>query len=81
MHLRHAAQTVSILHARIVLQMRLANLTVAQKLAQMRGNFHLASVRPRSMNTLIECGRRPAQGFERHGAGNVGQSSDPLRAM
>ena len=52
--------------------MRLPNLALAQKLAQMRGNFHLPSVRPRRMNALIECGRRPAQSFERHGAGNIG---------
>ena len=35
-HLRHAAQRVRVLHARIVVAMRLANLAVGEQLAQKR---------------------------------------------
>ena len=53
-HLRHAAQRVRVLHARIVVAMRLANLAVGQQLAEIcrgRGLPELAARRP-------ECARR-----------------------
>src|SRR5260370_5675824 len=60
MNLWHATHGICILHARIVFQMRLAYLTVAQKLSQVRGHFDLSGVWPRGVYAFIEGDRRPA---------------------
>jgi hypothetical protein len=52
--LRHAAQTIRVLHARIVVEVRLANLAVAQQFAKMRGDGDLARMRPRVVNAFVE---------------------------
>ena len=70
-NLRHAAQRVGVLHARVAFEVRGAYLAVAQKLAQVRGHFHLSAVRARAVYALVEGGGRALQGFQRHRARNV----------
>src|ERR1044072_5045350 len=81
MNLRHATQTVSILHAWIVFEMRLSNLAISQQLSQMRRDFDLSRMRSSRMNTLVESYGRTFQRFERHRAGNVGQTDESFRSM
>ncbi len=71
MHLRHAAQTIGILDARVVMPMRLANLALLQQRAQMRRHRHLPRMRPHSVNALIKRRRRSLQRFKRHRASQV----------
>ena len=80
-HLRHAAQRIGVLHARIVFHMRLSNLTVAQQLTEVRRHFVLAAMRPRGMNPLVEGGRCSFQSFKRHRTGHVGNARDSFGAM
>ncbi len=54
MHLRHAAQRVRVLHARIVVAMRLADLAVGEQLAQQRAD----SLPGRAARARPECARR-----------------------
>jgi hypothetical protein len=44
MHLRHAAQAIGVLHARIIVAMRLAYITVGEELAEMRSRCDLSGV-------------------------------------
>ena len=71
MHLRHATQTVGVLNAGVVFQVRLANLAACEQLAQMTRHFQLALMRTRRMNAFIKCDRCSFQGFERHCPRNV----------
>jgi len=57
-NLRHTAERVRVLHARIVLHVRLSNLAVAQKLAQMFRDFSLSRVWTRAMNSFVKSHRR-----------------------
>ena len=61
--------------------MRLADLALAQQLAQMRGNFDLSGMWTRRVNPLIKSDRRIAQSFERHRPGDVGNLRESLRSM
>src|SRR6266852_2331005 len=54
-HLRHAAQTVSVLYAWIVLQMRGANLTALKQLTKMICNLALSRMRTRCVDAFIKC--------------------------
>ncbi len=67
------AETVSVLHARIVIAMRLANFGVIEQLDQVRGNGNLSGMGTGQVNARIESGGRAHQGLKRHGAGQVGQ--------
>ncbi len=80
MHLRHTAQAVGILHTRIVLAMRLANLRAGQQLDQMRGGLNLPSVGPDLLYAGIEGVRRSHQRLKRDGSSEIGQLSQPPRA-
>ena len=72
MHLRYASKAISILDPRTI-QMRLPNLTLAEKSQQTRRNFDLPAVRPCLMNSFVERLRRAFQCFERHCAGKIRQ--------
>ena len=72
-NLRHATQTVSVLYARIVFQVRLANLATGEQRPQMSGDRDLTRVWSRRVNAFIKCDRSSLLCFERHGAGNVCQ--------
>src|SRR5216684_2158919 len=61
--------------------MRLTNLAVLQKLAEMRGDFDLSGVRTRRVNPRIESDWRIAQSFERHRSGDVRDVSELLGAI
>ena len=63
-NLRHAAQGVRVLHARVVLDVRVAYLAVPQKLAQVSGRLDLPTVRARVVYALVERGGRAHQGFK-----------------
>ena len=80
-HLGHATKRIGILHAGIVFQVRLADLALAQQLAQMRGNFDLSGMWTRRVNPLVKSDRRIAQSFERHRPGDVGNLRESLRSM
>ena len=53
MHLRYAAQRVSVLYS-AALAVRLANLAAFEHAAQIRRGLHLSAVRTSFMNALIE---------------------------
>src|SRR5215813_9187594 len=81
MDLRHATQTVSILHAWIADEMRLPDLTILQQLSQVCRDCELARMWTRRVNTLVECDGRAFQSFECHRARDVSHSNEPLRTM
>ena len=60
-HLRHAAQAISVLHPRIVLAVRFANLRAFQQLHQMLCGGNLPGVRPCLVNARVEGGRSALQ--------------------
>ena len=60
--------------------MGFADLGVIEQSQQMRGGGDLAGMRTGELNALVESGGRAHQGFERHGAGEVGQPDDALGA-
>jgi hypothetical protein len=80
-YLRHAAQGIGILHARIVLQMRSANLALAQKLSEGDGHLLLPAMRACGVKALVEGGGRPAQGFQRHRARDICGADEPRGAQ
>src|SRR5438067_10109505 len=80
MHLRHTAKAVSILNARIVLEMRLPNLASIQERQQMFRDGLLAGVRPGIVQTRIESGGRSLERFETHCAGHIRDAREPFRA-
>src|SRR3984893_1097500 len=80
MHLRHATETVSVLDARIVLEMRLSNFTPFQERQKMFGDRFLTGVRPGVLQTQIEGGRSALERLKAHRAGNIGQATEPLGA-
>src|SRR6267143_5599911 len=53
-YLWHATQTVGVLYARIVFQMRPADLAALKQLAQMTRNFNLAGMWSHSLNAFIK---------------------------
>src|SRR5678816_2631040 len=81
MYLRHATQTVSVLHAWIADEMRLPDLALLQQLSQVRRNCDLPRVWTRRMNALVKCDRGPFQRFERHRSRYVCEPDKPFRAM
>src|SRR2546423_6811100 len=81
MHLRYAPQAVRILHARIVIEMRLTNLAIAEQISQVSSNGQLPRMRTRCMNAFVEGDGRAFESFERHCAGNVRESNELLCAM
>src|SRR5438128_10408298 len=80
MHLRHATETVSVLDARIVLEMRLSNFAPFQERQKMFGDRFLAGVRPGVLQTQIEGGRSAFERLEAHRAGNIRHATEPLCA-
>src|SRR5688572_25060893 len=81
MHLRHTTQTVSVLNSWIIFEMRLADLTVAQQFSQVRSDFHLAQMRTRSVNALVESDWSTFESFEGHCARNVCKPDELFGAM
>ena len=79
MHLRHAAQTVGILHPRIVLRVRRADLAFAQKRAEMAGDRLLPGMRAGVVNARVESDRGSLQRFEGHRAGDIGDARETFR--
>src|SRR4029453_19031034 len=79
-HLRHATQTVGVLDARIILEMRLPNLASIQKRQQMFGDGFLAGMRPGVLQTCIERRRSALERLKAHRAGNVRDTREPIRA-
>src|SRR6185437_13784693 len=65
MYLGHAPQTVRVLHARIVRQMRTPDLAVFQQVSQMSRHGCLTPMRPDLLNASVERARRAAQRLER----------------
>src|SRR5947207_15916215 len=78
-HLRHAAQTVGILHARIAVEMGLPDFALAQKLAKMFRHRQLARMWTRAMNARIERSGRSFQCFQTHRAGDVRDAAEAFR--
>src|SRR5437879_13748118 len=78
MHLRHATETVSVLDARIVLEMRLSNFAPFQERQKMFGDRFLTGVRPGVLQTQIEGGRSALERLEADHAGNIGYAAEPL---
>ena len=66
MHLRHTAEAVGILHARIANLVRLANFALAQEPTEMFGCRLLAGMRSRLLDSRIERVRGAFEGFETH---------------
>src|SRR2546423_7007743 len=79
MNLRHATQTVGVLDARIVRQMRLPDLAVAQKIEEMLGDRLLTGMWPRLVDARVESGRRSLQCFQSDRARNISDMNEPLR--
>src|ERR1700730_17733491 len=75
MHLRHATETISILNARIVLEMRLSNFAPFQERQKMFGDRFLTRVRPGALQTQIEGDRGALERLEAHRAGNIRQAT------
>src|SRR5437764_12748640 len=61
--------------------MRLANLAVLQKLAEMRGDFDLSGMRTRRVNARVKSNRRIAQCLKRHRPGDVSDARELLGAI
>src|SRR5438105_13006372 len=80
MHLRHATETVSVLDARIVLEMRLSNFAPFQERQKMFGDRFLAGVRPGVLQPQIDGGRSAFERLEAHRAGNIRQATEPRAA-
>ena len=80
MNLRHAAQTVGILHARVILLVRSADLALAQKRAQMTRNSLLPGMRSRLVDARVERGRRALERLKGHGARHIRDSREAFRA-
>ena len=70
MHLRHAAQTVGILHPRAPL-VRLVDLASLRKPTDVSGRYHLAGMRARLVQPLVESPARAPQGIQREGARHI----------
>jgi hypothetical protein len=80
-NLWHAPKAIGILHTRVVVTVRLADLTVSQETAKMSGCTDLSAMRTGCVNALVECGWRAAQCFERHGSGEVEELGDAEGAV
>ena len=70
MHLRHAAQGISVLHP-VAIEMRFAQPAAFEHLAQIRGRPELARVRTRLMNAFVEGHIGAPQRVERERADHV----------
>ena len=79
-HLRHAAQAVGILHARIVLRVRRADFALAKQGEEMTRHRHLRGMRARLMDARVERDRCALKRFERHRAGHIGDAREALGA-
>jgi hypothetical protein len=79
-HLRHAAQRVGVLHARVAVAVALADLALGQQRAQALGAGRLPGVRPRAHDRRVKGVGRAAQRLEGHGASHVGRLHRPLGA-
>ncbi len=69
--LRHAAKAVSVLNARVVGDMRFANLAPRKKIAEIGCGGDLTSVWTRQMNAGVESDRRTHQRLKRHGSRKI----------
>src|SRR5580704_10962344 len=67
-HLRDASKAVSVLHARIILQVRFTNFASLDEFPQMPGGRLLARMRPCRLDSLIESHGRSTQSIQCHGA-------------
>ncbi len=70
-HLRHAAQRVGVLHARVVRTVRLADLAPFEQGAQQGCRFLLGGLPARLVDARVERRRRAEQRLERRGTGRV----------
>ena len=70
-HLRRAAQRVRVLDARIVLPVRLPNLTVGEQIAQQRGGVPLPAMRAGVVDAGFERVGRAADRLETHRRGGM----------
>ena len=80
MHLWHTAQAIRVLHARVVLAVRFANLRIGEQLDQVLRGPNLACVRPGLVDARIEGRRRARQRLQAHRARQIGQLCHPPRA-
>src|SRR6185503_86849 len=80
-NLWHAAQTVSVLHSRIVIQMRSSYFTVAHQLTQVGTNSDLAGMRPGLLNPFIESHWSAAQCFKAHRPGSISDHRYSFRSQ
>jgi len=72
-HLWHAAEAICILHTRVVLAVRFANLRTFKQGNQVLRCSDLSRVGTRLVNPRIESRRRSHQRFQRHGSSYVCQ--------
>ena len=79
--LRHAAEAVGVLDAGVVVAVRFAYLAVFEEDAQVCGGGDLSAMRPGGVDALVEGDGRTAQGFERHGSGEVEELGDAEGAV
>ncbi len=71
MHLRHAAQRVGVLHARIADAVRFADGAARQQGPQELGGGRLTHLAASVLDAGVECGRRAEERLERRGAGDM----------
>ncbi len=76
-HLRHAAQRVRVLDLAAV-AVRLGDVALGQQATEERARRHLARLRSRRQDALVERAHRPLERLERHGAGDVGHQAGLL---
>src|SRR5438270_3370883 len=77
--LRHAPQAVGILDPRIIIEVRFANLALAQKMTEMVGYSLLAGVWAGLLDAGIKSGWCSFQRLETHRAGDVRDLGQPYR--
>ena len=78
-HLRHAAQAVSVLHAWIILCVRLADLAFAQEREEMARHGLLTRMRAGAVDPLVERDGRPFERLECHCSGDIGDTRETFR--
>jgi hypothetical protein len=77
-YLGHATQAVCVLHSWIVSEVRLTNLAIFHQGQKMFGHGFLARMRPRVLQTGIECNGRAFERFETHRAGHISHACEAL---
>ena len=80
MHLRNAADTVSILHPRIIFSMRFTDFALPNQCTHVFRDRNLPRMRPRLLNPQIEGAWCSHQTFQGHCAGHIGDARETFGA-